>query len=460
MSTKRDLVEAHAFSRRRLVTAFVSGAPGGREVEPARPGRAIVGGVALAVLLVAGAAIAGVFSPRTPEGWRAKGIVIAQETGNNYVVLDDDGALLPTDPISARLIYGSDSEAISSVSQNEINKVAIGDDIGIYGAPDNLPSTGLLVDSGWSACLNDDGGAQFRIDRHGATTPAPSAAVTVAGRDGSRWLVASAGDGSGAYRLALGSGRVANGILARLGLGSSPEYTVPDEWLNLFPVGPPLADGSFGVSGAGAPASYAGSLGDDSLQVGRLVTYAGKSYVLDDEQPVQVSPFAAAVYEIVAGQQPTELDTFEARPRAAADLAVWPAAEPVALAAEPCAVLDADTGRASRTQLATSPTGESGAGGVGDAIRFSVAPGQGAYVRTAGHGDTGGGQRWVVDSGGTRYRLGGTGNETASLLGYGSYDPPTIPDAWIEQFACGPELSARSALGSPDAERATSSCGA
>ena len=43
MATKKDLVEAHAFSRRRLVTAFVSGAPGGREVEPVRPGRVLIG---------------------------------------------------------------------------------------------------------------------------------------------------------------------------------------------------------------------------------------------------------------------------------------------------------------------------------------------------------------------------------------------------------------------------------
>ena len=62
MATKKDLVEAHAFSRRRLVTAFLSGAPGGREVEPARPGRTIVGGLALAVLLVAAAAIASVLA--------------------------------------------------------------------------------------------------------------------------------------------------------------------------------------------------------------------------------------------------------------------------------------------------------------------------------------------------------------------------------------------------------------
>ena len=40
MASKRELVEAHSYNRRRLVTAFLSGAPGGREVEPAKPGRA------------------------------------------------------------------------------------------------------------------------------------------------------------------------------------------------------------------------------------------------------------------------------------------------------------------------------------------------------------------------------------------------------------------------------------
>ena len=69
MATKKDLVEAHAFSRRRLVTAFVSGAPGGREVEPVRPGRVLIGGVALSVLLLAGAAIAGFLLGRPPAEW-------------------------------------------------------------------------------------------------------------------------------------------------------------------------------------------------------------------------------------------------------------------------------------------------------------------------------------------------------------------------------------------------------
>jgi hypothetical protein len=62
MPTRRDLVEAQSFNRRRLVTAFLSGAPGGREVDPARPWRLVVGGVALAVLLTAGAGVSGVLA--------------------------------------------------------------------------------------------------------------------------------------------------------------------------------------------------------------------------------------------------------------------------------------------------------------------------------------------------------------------------------------------------------------
>ena len=45
-----------------------------------------------------------------------------------------------------------------------------------------------------------------------------------------------------------------------------------------------------------------------------------------------------------------------------------------------------------------------------------------------------------------------------SKLGYGGYDVPTIPDAWIEQFGCGPELSTQAAMSEPDAEAATGSC--
>ena len=66
MVTKQDLVEAYSFDRRRLITAFVSGEAGARAVEPARPVRTIVGGLALAGLLVAGAASARTVSQSVP----------------------------------------------------------------------------------------------------------------------------------------------------------------------------------------------------------------------------------------------------------------------------------------------------------------------------------------------------------------------------------------------------------
>ena len=117
-------------------------------------------------------------------------------------------------------------------------------------------------------------------------------------------------------------------------------------------------------------------------------------------------------------------------------------------------------GRASRTQLATSPTGEASALDVGDAIRYSVAPGRGRLRPSRpATATSSGGQQWVVDSGGTRYRLGGKGVETAEQLGYGGYDVPTIPDAWIEQFGCGAgALHRRPRMSEPDAEAATGSC--
>ena len=56
MITHRDLAEAQSFSRRRLVTAFVSGTKG-PGTESLRPGRALVGGLVLVGLLVAGVAV-------------------------------------------------------------------------------------------------------------------------------------------------------------------------------------------------------------------------------------------------------------------------------------------------------------------------------------------------------------------------------------------------------------------
>src|SRR6187455_3205638 len=119
MATKRDLVEAHQFSRRRLITAFVSGAPGGREVEPARPGRALAGG-----------AVTGLIFGRDEADWKQPGLVISKERGQPYLVsTPEDGGLVIRPVVnvtSARLILGSESEP-TYVSEDAITAERIGE---------------------------------------------------------------------------------------------------------------------------------------------------------------------------------------------------------------------------------------------------------------------------------------------------------------------------------------------
>jgi type VII secretion protein EccB len=443
VSSKRDLVEAHAFSRRRLVTAFVSGAPGGREVEPVRPGRAVIGGVAVSVLLVAGAAVAGVIAPRTPSDWLQPGVIIAKESGADYVVVEDGEPLRPLiNTTSAQLIFGRPELDPSTVSREEINEQELGDTIGIFGAPDSLPTENQLVGTGWTACANNSGGLHLRIDGTPGAREVPGGAVVVPTLGG-EFLVA--GSGAGAHRLLLPDDKARRADLLN-DFGNPTTVDSGGAWLNLFALGAPLAESSFPVRRSGRPASYAPRLGS----VGDLVrTDNGRTYLLGDDAPVELGPFALAVYRwVVRRGEPRAVDSLGVEARGG--FPTWPIALPRRLGGEACAVLDAAEGRAARTGLATGPTPSAAAAGLDGAARGSVAPSLGAYVLTAGHGDNGGGQPWVIDSQGTRYRLGGPAGETAEALGYASYAVPTIPDAWVELFDCGPELSRAAAVSEPD----------
>ena len=169
MATKKDLVEAYAFSRRRLVTAFVSGAPGGREVEPVRPGRVLIGGVALSVLLLAGAAIAGFLLGRPPAQWLDAGsFIISKDTGEQYVVLrggDDPVIQRVPNYVSAQLLLGEAELTPFTVRDKYIRTVQLGEDLGIEGAPASLPAADELVDDDWTACTGTESASRSRCSR-------------------------------------------------------------------------------------------------------------------------------------------------------------------------------------------------------------------------------------------------------------------------------------------------------
>jgi type VII secretion protein EccB len=465
VATKKDLTEAYAFSRRRLVTAFVSGAPGGREVEPARPGRTIVGGLALAVLLVAGAAVAGVFSPRVEEGWTDQpGLIVSKESGAAYVITNvEDGEEPVLRPVinitSAKLILGSDA-APTIIPDEHIDREQRGDDIGILGAPANVPDTDRLVDDDWTACTTPGSGIRLRVSTEAAVEPAPSGGallVRVAGGgDRAVHVVAEGAEGEGlpprAYSYRVPPSPSRDNLLGAIGLPEAGSaQPVPEEWLALFPRGGDLTREAFGLEGVGRPAAYARDQeGLSRARVGDVLDTGSEQLLLTQDGPAALDELAAAVY-LGAGDETTH-ETSEppvgervAPPYADAR---WPSTLLQPLTGEHCAELSASADQRPAARIVTAPSGDASADGVGRRTRSVVVDeGAGAYVLSGAWDQTEGGDPHLVDSEGQRYPL--VGADATVQLGYAGYPAPHVPDSWIELFHEGVPLSTSAALCPP-----------
>ncbi|MCW2795084.1 type VII secretion protein EccB [Nocardioides sp.] len=476
MATKRDLVEAHAFSRRRLITAFVSGAPGGREVEPTRPARTVVGGLALAMLVVAGAAIAGVFAPRTPDNWTDPGLVISKEKGAAYVILDAQTSAPELRPLinitSAQLILGADIEP-RIIAQDDIDGETVGDDIGIFGAPASPPQQDKLIETGWTACTGDGLGIKVDVSTAAEVQPVPHSGFAV--RSAGRTYVVAQGEPSGeeaprayAYEVSrVGSDE--DNLLNAIGFpGQAQAPTVPADWIRLFPPGGRLGFDTFGITGFGDPAPGAGQgtgLPSDA-RLGDYIPVGDGALLLTAQGPVELDAFALAVYRNVAlpgGADARELalDEPPSLAQAPSPLAVahWPAQPLTREPGQTCALLQPVAGSAPAVQVATDPTGNASATEVAAGRKeLWVDKGRGAYVLSGTWDDTTGGRPFVIDNKALRYELVGPG--VADRLGYGGYAVPVVPDPWVELFRPGVPLSIDAALCPPSAETPTgSSCG-
>jgi len=455
VATKKDLVEAHAFSRRRLVTAFVSGAPGGREVEPPRPMRAVIGGIAICVLLLAGAAIAGIFSPKTPDGWLTPGgLVSSKERGSLYYVAQDgDGVeFRPIDATSAQLLLGPVD--VVRASQEEIDKQVIGPDMGIAGAPSSLPPTSHLVQSGWTACTRDGTGILTRIAPEPGGTEVVNGAKVVQSTAGKPYLIAyetgTYGDALNAVSYKLPE-EDADVILGELNLTQANEgVKVDDAWLQLFkPSAEALAGSSFHLGGSG-PVSYGSTLGGGSHAIGDLVSYEDETYLLTKSGPAHLSPFALAVYLVDHPRTPTELQVRPSGlvPTGDAYPASWPSDELVDVPGDACAMLVPREGQTPTVRLVGDEVAEASPVDVAaGAAAARVEPGYGALVSSGDFDTSSGSTIYLIDSKGVRYRI--ADPESLEHLGYASEPIPAVPDAWVNLFGQGAELSATAAGEAP-----------
>ncbi|HXH80080.1 type VII secretion protein EccB [Nocardioides sp.] len=467
MATKKDLVEAHSFSKRRLVTAFISGAPGGREVEPVRPGRVLIGGVALSLLLLAGAAVAGFLVGRPDSQWLEAGsFVTSKDTGEQYVVLEGgDDPVIRRVPnyISAQLLLGQADLTPFQVRDKYIREVTLGEDLGIDDAPAGLPDPDRLIQDGWTACTSPDAGIQVALNPEPEVEELVDSAFLVRS-DKVLWLIAT-DSGGAAYRFQLPADPSDAGTIAnRLRLGATED--APDvsfAWLNLFWLGDPLTADEFGVRNLGQPTNYSSEVETDlsDYRIGDLVTTPGGDYLLGDEGPEELSEFASLVYDAVGPATHTVDERIAAAFPSADYSSLWPATLPTpSLDEEMCAVLHPGSDGDTRVTLAHAPTGDASPDGLGvDRRDVEVQPAGGAYVQSGA--DAGGstdGTLYVIDSTGYKYEL--IGADVPTYIGYGSTAAPLVPSSWLDFFEDKVQLSTNAARRvSEDAPAADSTTG-
>lgn len=469
MTTKKDLVEAHAFSRRRLVTAFLSGAPGGREVEPSRPGRTIVGGAALALLLIAGAAIASVLSPRTQTDWDKAGLVISKQTGERYVITQQGGQLRPVINVtSAQLILGAHVTP-TIVSQKTLDGHTPGDDIGILGAPQQLPTESNFIESGWTACTADGAGISVDVARHPAVSPAAGAGTTVTADGKTFWVVADGPDHH-AWRYQVPTLQGEDNLLEAVGLPQEAQAAhVSDSWLALFPAGGALDLDSFGLGArVGQKVSYAGRSGiAPDARVGDFVTVksTGRVFLLTADGPAPLDPFAAAIYTTTAELErngPAEKGTGQLpgvdQAAPTWSKAQWPQDLLKPIEGPVCGELVAKAGSAPYVRLAGSPHGRAWTSPAAGELHPVADPGSGALVRSGDWGQTTSSSAWIVDDRAKAYPI--QDEKTLATLQFDSYHAPLVPDSWIKVLGAGVPLSSALALCPPGSAPSKADTGA
>jgi type VII secretion protein EccB len=439
MATKNDLIEAQTFSRRRLLTAFVSGAPGGKELEPTAPLRAVIAAIALTVAVILVGVFWGLIRPGLPNGWENGKLILVSDTGARFVTVE--GELHPViNTASARLLLPASDFAVISTDQSNLQGVALGSTLGIVGAPDELPAPDRLQNAGWTACVADDAGIDVRVG--GSTADAADGRAVVVQADGERFVI----DGERSY--AVGDGG-SDAILRAAGITALDPVEVSSDWLNLFTPGTPLEPLTVVDEGRAIPGTDLAA-GDvvhvqDTAETERFLVQA-------DGTLSELTPLAWQLYQLGSGASATPVEVSQSdisdlgtspRPAGGQD---WPATGFQSIDADEraCALLVAGDNE-SRTVLAV----QSGDAEVSAGVH--VEPGTGALLRAGGRGEQSTGIVTLVDATGTAYALPGATEETVNRLGYQVDDIGPVGDVWIDLLATGPALSEEAAGASPTA---------
>jgi len=511
VQSRRDQVLAYRFLLRRRHATLLSGDPDSPEAPLRKLSTATFASIMLATLMAAGAGVLGALSPGHSASWRDPNVVIVvKETGSRFIY--DPTPAPPGSPpalhqilnyTSARLLLGSSGWKTVSVSEKSLASVPRAADIGIVGAPDDLPSAGNVHGGPWSVCSLPGTNAQnqpvtlTRLTIGAAGGGASDAALGAP--LGDQGLVVQAGGGYWlvwhGHRFQIGDpAAAANGdtparVLTFLGWSPGQALPVSQAWLDslsaLAPLRAPHLDN-------GTPPANVTVTGQ-KVSVGQLVRVpaqngvAERLFVVTVKGFVQIDNLQYQLLATASDLQPmtgTPLDVGNGQSGDAATVSSgdgqWPQTPPTlvnAAAAGPSTACASTTGADGTMSVSVAPATTTqptcyrlppqtpSATYLADCV--DATPGTAAVVRSRTNAGvaaatylvSGNGEYTAKDS------LGPDPATTLKALGYATVVPVTVPQTMLDLLPDGPALTADAAREAvvppgPGSAATTSSAGA
>ena len=228
MASTKDILDGQRFNRQRLVTAFTSGMPGGRELTPIHPWKGIIASLVITALVVGGAWISKLFAPSLPDGWKNGNLVINSSNGSRYVSIE--GKLYPVlNAFSAHLLFPN----LKTITANDdaLATAPLGPVVGIPGAPDKVPAADKVRNADITACISSNDFLWKGVNMKEKVTSANGAALFVESNH-VKYLIA--GEYRYPFREGEGENPKAERILESFDIDDAKPIQVKAAWLNLF----------------------------------------------------------------------------------------------------------------------------------------------------------------------------------------------------------------------------------
>lgn len=453
MASTRDHVSAYDYESRRRVTSLMQGADEARRDPRRRLNRTLIGSTVIAVLVMAGAGIAGWLGagrgPKLPDS----GAVMVKGRGETYVVID--GVVHPALNLASALLVGGNN--LTQVRGDALDGRPRGLPIGIPNVPNSLPGDGDLTTGPWTVCLRPSDSTVVApevtvvvgLDQPRSGVLSRTDAVVAVGEGGTKWLVQ---DGR-RYELA--------GVaVTALGLQRAAGIPVPAKVLDTIPAGQPVREPDVAATGA-PPASVDlpvdANVGD--LVQAQLAGQPDDFYVVRDDGLSPISEFTHALLAVNPDRRTLTTDkarvaTVHVSSQAAPGQPSWPDAVPTAREPQrdqPLCVSTVPGGPAGDAPWAVSvslppePPAPPGVDPVrsqnddlpGVATSVLVAPGTGALVIASSSARQDGTFTLVTDAG-QRFPI--SSADAVSRLRYDPSQARTLPLPFAELLPSGPVL--------------------